>query len=66
MQTTIVLKGARKALAAPVSVTDLPAHSLLNLNPYLTVSLCNACSVPAFDAPSCLTEQLSLKKGDQS
>ena len=65
MQTTIVLTDARKALAAPVSVTD-PAHSLLNLNPYLTISLCNACSVPAFDAPSCLTEQRSPRKGDQS
>ena len=65
MQTTIVLTNARKALAAPVSVTD-PAHSLLNLNLYLTVSLCNACSVPAFDAPSCLTEHPSPRKGDQS
>ena len=64
MQTTIVLKDARKALAAPVSVTN-SAHSLLNLNPYLTLSLCKACSVPAFDAPSCLTEQRSPKKGDR-
>ena len=66
MQTTIVLTDARKALAAPVSVTDLPADSLLNPNLYLTVSLCNACSVPAFDAPSCLTEHPSPRKGDQS
>ena len=65
MQKTIVLTDARKALPAPVSVTD-PVHGLLNLNPHLTVSLCNTCSVPAFDAPSCLTEQRSLEKGDKS
>ena len=62
MQTTIVLTDARKGLPAPVSVTD-PAHGLLNLNPYLTVSLCNACSVPTLDAPSCLTEHRSSKQG---
>ncbi len=62
MQKTIVLTDARKGLPAPVSVTD-PAYGLLDLNPYLTVSLCNACSVAAFDAPSILTEHRSPGRG---